>query len=325
MKYFSILATGTVVAFFTWTGGVLLAQTYPCKSVRYIVPAPPGGTTDIVARITGQKVADALGVPLPVDNRAGAGGIIGAEALAKSAPDGCTIMMGNIGPNAINVSLYRKLPYDAEKDFAPISQVIGVTNALVVHPSVPARTVKEFIAFVKARPGQLTFASSGTGQSTHLSGELFKTMAGLEYPHVPYKGSAPAMLDLVGGHVSFMFDNLPTAYPHIKGGKIRALGVTAGKRARVLPDVPTIAQAGLPGYEVESWFGVFAPSATPRPLIERLHQELVKSLAMADVRQKLEEQGADIVGSSPAEFAAHVKREIAKWARVVKDSGARVE
>lgn len=305
--------------------GSTVAQPYPCKSVRYIVPAAAGGTTDIVARITGQKLAEALGVPVPVDNRGGAGGIIGAEALAKSVPDGCTIMMGNIGPNAINASLYRKLPYDAERDFAPITQAIGVTNAFVVHPSVPARSVKEFIAFAKARPGQLTFASSGTGQSTHLSGELFKTMAGLDYPHVPYKGSAPAMLDLVGGHVSFMFDNLPTAYPHIKGGKIRVLGVTAARRARVLPDVPTIAQAGLPGYEVESWFGVFAPAGTPKLLIDRLHAELVKALAMPDVRQKLEEQGADIVGSSPEQFAAHVKREIAKWAKVVKASGARVE
>jgi tripartite-type tricarboxylate transporter receptor subunit TctC len=314
-----------VAALLAVATGSIVAQPYPCKSVRYIVPAAAGGTTDIVARITGQKLAEALGVPVPVDNRAGAGGIIGAEALAKSAPDGCTIMMGNIGPNAINASLYRKLPYDAERDFTPITQAIGVTNALVVHPSVFARSLKEFIAFAKARPGQLTFASSGTGQSTHLSGELFKTMAGLDYPHVPYKGSAPAMLDLVGGHVSFMFENLPTAYPHIKGGKIRVLGVTAARRARVLPDVPTIAQAGLPGYEVESWFGVFAPAGAAKPLVDRLHAELVKALAIPDVRQKLEEQGADIVGSSPEQFAAHVKREIAKWAKVVKDSGARVE
>ena len=306
-------------------GGAAYAQPYPCKSVRFLVPAAAGGTTDIVARIMGQKLVDTLGVPVPVDNRGGAGGIIGAELLAKSPPDGCTIMMGNIGPNAINVSLYRKLPYDAERDFAPVTQAIGVTNVLVVHPSVPARSVKEFIALAKARPGQLIFASSGTGQSTHLSGELFKTMAGLDYPHVPYKGSAPAMLDLVGGHVSLMFDNLPTAYPHIKGGKIRALGVTATRRARVLPDVPTIAQAGLPGYDVESWFGIFAPAATPRPLIDRLYSDAAKILAMADVRQKLEEQGADVVGSTPDQFSAHVKREIAKWAKVVKDSGARAE
>lgn len=306
-------------------GGLACAQTYPCKTVRFLVPAPAGGTTDIVARVMGQRLAESLGVPVPVDNRGGAGGIIGAEALAKAPPDGCTIMMGNIGPNAINVSLYRKLPYDAERDFVPVTQAIGVTNAFVVHPSVPARSVKEFIALAKARPGQLIFASSGTGQSTHLSGELFKTMAGLDYPHVPYKGSAPAMLDLVGGHVSFMFDNLPTAYPHIKAGKIRALGVTASRRARVLPDVPTIAQAGLSGYDVESWFGIFAPAGTPRPLIDRLYADSAKILAMPDVRQKLEEQGADIVGSTPEQFAAHVKREIAKWAKVVKDSGARVE
>ena len=305
--------------------GLAMAQSYPCKTVRFLVPAPAGGTTDIVARVIGQKLVDAIGVPFPIDNRGGAGGIIGTELLVKSAPDGCTIIMGNIGPNAINASLYRKLPYDAEKDFAPITQAIGVTNVFVVHPSLPARSVKEFIALAKSRPGQLVFASSGTGQSTHLSGELFKTMAGLDYPHVPYKGSAPAMLDLVGGHASFMFDNLPTAYPHIKGGKIRALGVTATKRARVLPDVPTIDQAGLPGYDVESWFGMLAPAGTPRALIDRLYNETAKILAMPDVRQKLEEQGAEIVASTPDQFTAHIKREIAKWAKVVKASGARVD
>ncbi len=301
------------------------AQSYPCKSVRFIVPAAPGGTTDILARELALKMGESLNVQFIVDNRAGAAGIIGSEILVKSPADGCTIIMGNIGPNAINASLYSKLPYDPLKDFAPISQVISVTNVLAVHPSIPAKNVKELVALAKTRPGQLTFASPGTGQSPHLSGELFKAMTGTAITHVPYKGSFPAMVDLVGGQVSMMFDNLPTAIPHIRTGRIHALGVTSAQRSPSLPDLPTIAESGLPGYDVVSWFGVLGPAAMPRPLIDRLHAEIVKALGVADVKDRLAGLGAVIVGSSPAEFTAYIKSEIIKWEKVVRVSGARAE
>jgi tripartite-type tricarboxylate transporter receptor subunit TctC len=319
---FSLLALPVVLAL---SPGDAQAQAYPCKSVRFIVPAAPGGTTDIMARELAQKMGESLGVQFLVDNRAGAAGIIGTDLLVKSAPDGCTIIMGNIGPNAINASLYRKLPYDPVKDLAPVSQVISVTNVLAVHPSVPAKNLKELVALAKSRPGELTFSSPGTGQSPHLSGELFKAMTGTNIVHVPYKGSFPAMMDLVGGQVSMMFDNLPTAIPHIRTGRIRALGVTSAQRSPSLPELPTIAESGLPGYDVVSWFGVLAPAAVPRPLIERLHAEIVKALALPDVKERLAGLGAVIVASSPEQFAAYIRSEIVKWEKVVKISGARAE
>jgi tripartite-type tricarboxylate transporter receptor subunit TctC len=260
-----------------------------------------------------------------VDNRPGAGGNIGSDIVAKSAPDGYTLLMGTVGTHAINASLYPSMPYDHIKDFAPVILVAAVPNVMVVHPSVPATTVKEFIAYAKANPGKVNFASSGNGTSIHLSGELFKVMAGVQMTHVPYKGSAPAISDLMGGQVQVMFDNLPPSLPHIKAGKLRALAVTSAKRAPALPELPTIAEAGLPGFEASSWFGVLAPAGTPPAIIGRLNAEIAKWLATAEAKDKLLALGADAAGGTPEDFAAHIRAETAKWAKVVKDSGAKAE
>src|SRR5438552_13835540 len=239
------------------------AQTYPTRPIRLVVPFPAGGTTDILAREVGQRLSMTLGQPVVIDNRPGAAGNIGADLVAKSAPDGYTLLMGTVGTHAINASLYAKMPYDHVKDFAPIILVAGVPNVLVVNPSLPVNSVQELIAYAKANPGKLNFASSGPGTSIHLSGELFKVMAGVQMTHVPYKGSAPALQDLLGGQVQLMFDNLPPSLPHIKAGKLRALAVTSVARSPALPDVPTIAESGLPGFEASSWFGILVPAGTP--------------------------------------------------------------
>jgi len=318
---FSLLALPVVLAL---SPGDAQAQTYPCKSVRFIVPAAPGGTTDIMARELAQKMGESLGVQFLVDNRAGAAGIIGTDLLVKSAPDGCTIIMGNIGPNAINASLYRKLPYDPIKDLAPVSQVISVTNVLAVHPSIPARNVKELVALAKSRPGELTFSSPGTGQSPHLSGELFKAMTGTNIVHIPYKGSFPAMMDLVGGQVSMMFDNLPTAIPHIRTGRIRALGVTSAKRTQLAPELPAIAET-VPGYEWTGWYGLAAPAGTPREIVARLNAAQNDMLKNAATRERLAELGADAIGSTPPEYAEHIRRQIEKIRQTIKLAGIKLE
>jgi len=268
------------------------ADAYPSKSIRMVVPFNAGGTTDILARAIGQKLSEVFGQQVVVDNRAGAGGNIGADVVAKSAPDGYTLLMGTVGTHAINPSLYAKMPFDHLKDFVPITQVAAVSNVLVVHPSVPAKSVAELIALAKAKPGKLNFASSGNGTSIHLSGELFKTLTGVDMVHIPYKGSAPAITDLLGGQVNLMFDNLPSALPHIKTGKLRALGVTSSKRAPALPDAPTIAEAGVPGFEATSWFGVFAPAGTPAAIRERFARDMAKVLEMPVVKDRLATLGA---------------------------------
>jgi len=301
------------------------ADAYPSKSIRMVVPFNAGGTTDILARAIGQKLSEVFGQQVVVDNRAGAGGNIGADVVAKSAPDGYTLLMGTVGTHAINPSLYAKMPFDHLKDFVPITQVAAVSNVLVVHPSVPAKSVAELIALAKAKPGKLNFASSGNGTSIHLSGELFKTLTGVDMVHIPYKGSAPAITDLLGGQVNLMFDNLPSALPHIKTGKLRALGVTSSKRAPALPDAPTIAEAGVPGFEATSWFGVFAPAGTPKEVVARLHKEIVKALNSPDTKERLSGQGADLIGNTPEQFAAYIAAETTKWAKVVKASGAKVD
>jgi len=260
------------------------AQAWPSKPIRYIVPFAPGGTTDILARTVGDKLAIALGQPVVIENKPGAGGGVGAEITAKSAPDGYTIMGGTISTHAINASLYKSLPYDPVRDFAPIVLVARVPNMLVVHPDVPAKNVAELVALLRANPGKYTFASAGNGTSQHLSGELFKSMAGAEMQHVPYKGSPPALQDVMGGQVSMTFDNITTAWPLAKGGKLRALAVTTAKRSAIAPDVPTLAEAGLPGFEVGSWQGVFAPAGTPPDIVKRLNAEIVKILNTPDVR-----------------------------------------
>ena len=303
-----------------------LAQTaFPTRPIRIVVPFPPGGTTDILARAAAQKMAEAWKEQAVVDNRPGAGGNIGAELVAKAPPDGYTMLMGTVGTHSINASLYAKMPYDHVRDFAPVILVAAVPNVLVVHPSVPVNSVAELIAYAKANPGRLNFASSGSGTSIHLAGELFKVMAGVTMTHVPYKGSAPAIADLVGGQVQLMFDNLPSALPQIKAGRLRALGVTSAQRAPALPDVPTIAESGLPGYEASSWFGLLAPAGTPKDVIAKVNGEVARWLASPEAKEKLLSQGANAAGGTPEDFARHIAAETAKWQQVVKASGAKVD
>jgi tripartite-type tricarboxylate transporter receptor subunit TctC len=301
------------------------AQTWPAKPIKWIVPFAPGGTTDILARTIGEKLSVALGQPVIIENKPGAGGGVGADFTAKATPDGYTIMGGTISTHAINASLYKSLPYDPVKDFVPITLIARVPNMLVVNPEIPARNVAELVALLKANPGKYSFASSGNGTSQHLSGELFKSMAGVDMQHIPYKGSPPALQDVVAGQVAMTFDNITTAWPLAKAGKLRALAVTTAKRSSIAPDVPTLAESGLPGFEVGSWQGVFAPAGTPPGIVKRLNAEIVKALGMPDVREKLGALGAEIVADSPEEFAAFVKAEVVKWSDVVKKSGAKVD
>jgi tripartite-type tricarboxylate transporter receptor subunit TctC len=301
------------------------AQAWPTKAIKWVVPFAPGGTTDILARTIGDKLAIALGQPVIIENKPGAGGGVGADYTAKAPADGYTIMGGTISTHAINASLYKSLPYDPVKDFAPITLIARVPNMLVVNPDVPAKNVAELIALMKANPAKYTFASSGNGTSQHLSGELFKTMAGVEMQHIPYKGSPPALQDVVGGQVTMTFDNITTAWPLAKGGKLRALAVTTAKRSSVAPEVPTLAESGLAGYEVGSWQGVFAPAGTPPEIVKRLNAEIVKIIRMPDVNEKLTALGAEPVGNTPEEFGALVRAEVGKWADVVKKSGAKVD
>jgi len=301
------------------------AQTFPTKPIRLVVPFPPGGPADAIARPVAQKLTEALGQPVVVDNRAGATGTIGAGIVAKSPPDGYTLLTDPGSTLTINPSLFAKLAFDPLKDFAPITILAAVPNMLEVHPSLPVKSVKELIALAKSKPGQLNYASTGAGQSTHLSMELFKTMAGIDLNHIPYTGSAPALTDLLGGQVSLMFDNMPSSLPHVKAGKLRALAVSTLKRSPTLPQLPTVAESGLPGFEVSVWFAVLAPAGTPRPIVNKLNTVLVKALQAPDVKERLASQGAEAVGDTPEQFTAQMQRDLVKWAKVVKDSGAKLE
>jgi tripartite-type tricarboxylate transporter receptor subunit TctC len=321
----NLLLTSLVcAAAFAATPATVRADTYPTKPIRIVVGYAAGGATDVIARIVGQKLAEELGQPVVVENRPGAGASIGSDFVAKSAPDGYTLFMGTIA-NTINTTLYRRLPFDFERDFAPISLVATVPNVMVVNPSVPAKTVQEFIALAKAKPNEIYFASSGSGSSIHLSGELFNMVAGVKMVHVPYKGSAPAVIDLMGGQVQAMFDNLSSSLPHVKAGKLRALAVTSATRSPAAPDIPTMAEAGLPDCEVLSWFALMAPAKTPQPIIDRLNAATVKLLGQDDVKQKLDAIGADPAPSTPQELGALIRSETAKWAKVVENSGAKVD
>lgn len=301
------------------------AQEYPQRPIRFIVPFAAGGGGDIVVRTVAQRLTEAMGPPVVVDNRSGAGGNVGTDLAAKSAPDGYTILMANVAPIAINVSLYKKLPYDSVKDFAPVSLMAVFPNVLVVHPSVAAKSVKELIALAKAHPGQLTYASAGNGSTTHLAAELFKSMAGLDMIHVPYKGGGPALVDLIAGQVNLYFGSMPAALPHVKNGKLRALAVTSAKRSRAAPELPTVAESGFPGFAADTWIGVLAPAGTPGPIVVRLNREIVKILQQPELEEKLSAQGAEPVTNSPEQFAAYIKSEIRKWAKVVKESGAKAD
>ncbi len=301
------------------------AQAYPAKPIRLVVPFPAGGATDLLARNVGQKLTEAWGQQVIVDNRPGVGGNIGAELVAKAAPDGYTLEMGAVGTPAINASLRAK-PYGQVKDFVPVILVAGMPNVLVVHPSVPVNSVAELIAYAKANPGKLNSASSSNSASSiDLPGELFEAMAGVRIAHVPYRGGAPAMQDLRGGQVQLMFDRLPSALPLIKAGKLKALAVTSATRAPALPEVPTMAEAGLPGFDASSWFGVLAPAGTPRAVVVKLNAEIGEWLASPDAKEKLAAIGANAAGGTPEDFAELIRTETAKWAKVVKESGAKFD
>jgi tripartite-type tricarboxylate transporter receptor subunit TctC len=297
------------------------AQPFPAKTVRLIVPFAPGGGVDFTARILAQKLTDAWGQQAVVDNRPGAGGIIGTELVAKSPADGYTLLMGSIGSVSINPGLYRKLPYDPVKDFAPVTQIGFVPNIVVVHPSLPVKSIRELIALARAKPGELVYGTGGSGTSNHLSGELFKTMARVDIRHVPYKVGAQATSDLIGGQLSVMFDNFPTSLPHVRAGKLRALAVTSAVRSGAAADVPTVAESGLPGYEIIGWVGVLAPAGTQKELLTRLHAEIAKALTLPDLQEKFANLGAEAGSSTPGQFAAFIQSEIAKWGKVIKDAG----
>lgn len=302
-----------------------MAQDYPSRPVRIVVPFAPAGGSDTVARTVAQKLGEALGQPVVVENKPGAGGNIGTDQVAKAAPDGYTFLMGVVGPVAVNPSLFGNLPYDPLRDFAPITQAVSVTNMLVVHPSVPANTVRELIEWGKRNPGKLSSGTGGTGTAGHMASELFKSMAKLDMAVVPYKGAAPAVNDVLGGQVNMSFEALLSTLPHVKAGKLKAIAVTTSMRSSQLPNVPTIAEAGLSGYEANNWYGFLAPAGTPRPIIDRLNREIGKILSMPDVKEKLAGLGAEVIGNSPQQFATAIKTDVEKWKRVVVETGAKAE
>ena len=300
-------------------------QPYPSKPLRIIVPWTPGGTADLLSRILAQKMTEGLGLQVIVDNRPGAGGLIGTELAAKAAPDGYTLLMGTTAPNSVAPSLYSKITFDPTRDFAYISLVARTCYVLSVHPSMPVKTVRELIALARARPAQLTFSSPGSGTPNHLSGEMFKMLTGVDMQHVPYKGSAQAVGDVIAGHIALTFENITVVSPHVKSGRVRGLAVTNLKRSPVLPDVPTIAESGIASFEAVGWFGMVAPVTTPREIITRLNGEIIRILALPDVRERISGFGAEIVTTSPEEFDQFNRAQISKWAKVVKFSGARAD
>ena len=311
---------------FAAAGHVAAQATYPARSVRFIVPYPPGSGTDIVARMLGQKLAEGWGQQVLVDNRPGAGAIIGVDAIAKAAPDGYTIGIADNGPLAINPALYPKLPYNPLRDFAPVTLVANLPFILVVHPSVAANSVAELVALAKARPGQINYASVGNGSAVHLATELLKTRAGIDLLHVPYKGSAPALNGVLSGEASVMFVNLLSSQQLVKAGKLRALATGTPKRLLAMPDLPTVAEAGVAGYEYLAWFGVVAPAGTPRPIIERLNADLRRVIALPEIRDRMINQGGmEPVGGSAESFAALIPAEIEHWGKLVRETGARVD
>jgi len=318
-------ATGSGTVLAALSSGAAQPQPYPTKSVRLIVGFAAGGGTDVIARILAAKLSELWGQQAVVENRTGAGGNIGAEIAAKAAPDGYTLYMCGIATHGIGPSLYKKLPYDPIKDFAPITQVGTTPNVMVVHPSLPAKSVSEFIVYAKANPRSIHYGSAGVGSTLHMSMELFRAMTGVDVVHVPYKGGALALADLLGGHVQVMIDNLPGQLAMIKAARTRALGVTTARRNAQLPEVPTIAEAGVPGYEVTVWVGVCAPAATPKPVLAKLNADAVKALGMADLQSRMAESGVDTAPTSPEAFAQIIKTETARWAKVVKEAGIAAE
>jgi len=317
-----LLASIAALSLALCAGGAA-AQTYPAKPVRIVVTFPTGGAPDILSRIFSEKAQ--LGQPVVVDNVPGAGGNIGADRVAKAAPDGYLLVMGTVGTHAINGALYAKMPYDMVKDFTPVSLVASTPNLLVVNNDLPVRSVQDLIAYGRANPNKLSFGSPGIGSSVHVSGELFKSMTGVQMTHIPYKGRQMAIPDLIGGQIQLMFDNMPSALPMAREGKIRAVAQTSAKRSAAAPDIPTVAESGLPGFEATSWFALFAPAGTPREVVARLNAEVLRVFRLPEVQDRLKQLGLDAVLSSPEELARYQQGEIAKWAKVVKDSGAKAE
>ena len=307
-------------------GHAALAQTaanYPTKPVRFIAPFPPGGSTDLLARLVAMKLTEAWGQQVIVENRGGAAGTIGVELAARSAPDGYTIVMGHVGTFGVNPTLYPKLPYNAVRDFAPITVLATVPNGMAVHPSLPVKTARDFVALAKARPGELLYASGGSGSASHLAGEYFKLLTKIEMVHVPYKGTAPAMISMISGQTTMTITGMVALMPHVKSSRLKLLGVATMKRLSIMPDVPTIHESGVPGYDANQWYGVLTQAAVPRDIVTKLHADIVKVLARPDVKERLAADGAEPVANTPEQFAAHIKAEIARWAPVVKASGAK--
>ncbi len=307
------------------TSAIASAQSYPTRAIRFVVPFAPGGGGDVVARIVAPKFSEMLGQPLVIENRGGAGGTLGTEIGAKAAPDGYTIVLGNVGPMSVAPSMYEKLNYDPVKDLAPVTLIAAFPNLLVTHQSIPVRSVKDLVALARQNPGKLNYASAGSGTSTHLAAELFKVVARINVVHVPYKGGAQALTDLLAGQVAFYFGTVPSAIGYVRSGRLRGLAVTSLKRSSAAPDVPTVAEQGYPGFETAAWYGVLVPTGTSQDIITRLHADLVKVLATPDVKQKLQGQGGDPVGNTPAEFGAYIRAEGAKWSKVIKAAGVKAD
>ena len=311
--------------FFSLWIGAASGQAYPAKPVRIIVPFPAGGVADVYARLIGARVSESWAQPVVIENRTGAGGNIGADAVAKSPPDGYTILMSALGPQAVNVSLFSKMPYDPARDFAPIIHVAEAEGLLVVHPSLPVHSVPELITYARANPGKVTFASAGMGTASHLAGELFKTMAKVDMVHVPYKGNVPAITDLLAGQTSLLFATMPTVLAQAKAGKLRALATIGATRSAAAPELPTVAEAALPGFEVNNWIGLFAPAGTPPEIVRRWNAEVTRYMQAPETQARLLTEGARFSPNTPEQFSAFVKNEIAKWAPIVKASGARAD
>ncbi len=319
-------AAWTALAVLSGASAQATAQdNFPSRQMRIIVPFAPGGATDMLARLLAQKMGESFNQSVIVENKPGAGGNIGAEAGAKAPPDGYTLTLAAAGFMAVNPSVYSKLGYDSVKDFQPISLLVNAPLLFVVHPKVQANSVREFISFARANPGKITIGNGGTGTAQHLGGEFFTSTADIKVVHVPYKGSAPATSDLLGGVFDAQFDNMVTLIPHVKAGKLRALGVSSAKRVPLLPDVPTIAESALPGFETGTWYGVVAPAGTPRPVVDKLNREVLRILALPDVQERLASQGLEPAGNSPADFATMIRAEIAKYAKIVKAAGIKAE
>ena len=322
MSKLAVFAAASLVSLVHLPAG---AQAYPARPIRIVVPTAPGGITDGLVQLIGEGLRVAWGQPGVMEHRPGAGGIIGTEAVAKAAPDGYTLLAGNIGPLAITPFMQSRLPYDAERDFAPVKLLATFVNVLVVHPTVPATSVVGLVRLAKEKPGTLNFASPGSGQSQHLSGELFKRLAGIEITHVPYKGTGPALADLIGGQVQMMFSNLPPAMPHITAGRLRALAVSGATRSAALPELPTISEAGVPGYEVVSWVGLLAPAGTPAGRVERLDAEVTRVLASPAAKERYAAAGADVGTGSAEQFAAFLRADRAKWGKLIREANLRAE